>query len=95
MLNWYRGSPVTVPQADKEVEHPAFLNAPFPRMAMPVLVTWGMDDQALLPGQIEGLDAIIDNLTLLKIDAGHFVLWDAPDAVNAAIEDWLAKKPLD
>lgn len=93
MLNWYRGSPVTVPEADEEVELPAFLDAPFPRVTMPVLVTWGMDDTALLPGQIEGLDAIIDDLTLVTIDAGHFVPWEAPDAVNAAISDWLAKTP--
>lgn len=94
MLNWYRGSTLIVPEADEEVERPAFLDAPFPRMAMPVLITWGMDDQALLPGQIEGLDAFIDDLTLIKIDAGHFVPWEAPDAVNAAINDWLAKTPL-
>ncbi|MGP1351886.1 MAG: alpha/beta fold hydrolase [Parasphingopyxis sp.] len=90
MLNWYRGSPMIVPEADEEVERPAFLDAPFPRLEMPVLVTWGMQDHALLPGQIEGLDEIIDDLTLVKIDAGHFVPWEAPDAVTTAIENWLA-----
>lgn len=91
MLNWYRGSPMVVPEADEEVERPAFLDAPFPRLAMPVLVTWGMQDHALLPGQIEGLDEIVDDLTLVKIDADHFVPWVAPDAVTAAIRDWLAR----
>ncbi|MEM8697457.1 MAG: alpha/beta hydrolase [Pseudomonadota bacterium] len=89
MLNWYRGSPVIVPEADEAVERPAFLDAPFPRLTMPVLVTWGMEDTALLPGQIAGLDAIVDDLTLVKIDAGHFVPWEAPDAVTEAIEHWL------
>lgn len=95
MLNWYRGSPLTVPEADEEVERPAYLDAPFPRITMPVLITWGMDDTALLPGQVEGLGEIIDDLTLVKIDAGHFVPWEAPDAVSAAINDWLPTKPLD
>ena len=90
MLNWYRGSPMIVPAADEAVERPAFLDAPFPRLEMPVLVTWGMQDHALLPGQIEGLDEIIGDLTLVKIDAGHFVPWEAPDAVTTAIEGWLA-----
>jgi pimeloyl-ACP methyl ester carboxylesterase len=93
MLNWYRGSVIAVPEADEEVERPAFLDTPFPRVAMPVLVTWGMDDLALLPGQVEGLGDIVDDLTLVKIDAGHFVPWEAPDAVNAAIDEWLAKTP--
>lgn len=95
MLNWYRGSPLTVPETDEEVERPAYLDAPFPRITMPVLVTWGMDDTALLSGQVEGLDEIIDDLTLVKIDAGHFVPWEAPDAVSAAIKDWLPTRALD
>lgn len=94
MLNWYRGSPVTVPEADEIVDRPAFLDAPFPRLKMPTLVTWGMEDTALLPGQIKGLDAIVDDLTLVKIEAGHFVPWEAPDAVNTAIKEWLAKTPI-
>ena len=93
MLNWYRASPVTVPEADEEIETPAFLDAPFPRLEMPVLVTWGMEDKALLPGQIEGLDAILGDLTLVKIEAGHFVPWEAPEKVSAAIAGWLAQKP--
>ncbi|WP_299323917.1 alpha/beta hydrolase [Parasphingopyxis sp.] len=94
MLNWYRGSPMIVPEADEAAERPAFLDAPFPRLTMPVLVTWGMRDHALLPGQIEGLDEIIDDLTLVKIDAAHFLPWEAPDAVTAAIEEWLPKRPI-
>ena len=89
MLNWYRGSPVMVPEADEEAERPAFLDSPFPKLSMPVLVTWGMNDHALLPGQIAGLGDVVENLTLVKIDADHFVPWEAPDAVNTAIDDWL------
>ena len=89
MLNWYRGSPVIIPDVDEDVERPDFLDTPFPSLKMPVLVTWGMNDHALLPGQIDGLEDIIDDLTLIKINADHFVPWVAPEAVTAAIEDWL------
>jgi pimeloyl-ACP methyl ester carboxylesterase len=61
---------------------------------MPVLVVWGMGDHALLPCQLDGLDEVVEDLTLVKVDAGHFVPWEAPGPVNAAIEDFLKAKPL-
>ena len=90
MLNWYRASPVAVPAPDTPAVSTPFLDAPFPRLTMPVLVVWGMADQALLPCQLDGLDAHIDNLTIIRVpDAGHFVPWEAPGAVNAAVEAFL------
>jgi pimeloyl-ACP methyl ester carboxylesterase len=90
MLNWYRASPMQVPPPDAPAVSTPFLDAPFPRLTMPVLVVWGMNDPALLPCQLDGLDALIDNLTIVRIpDAGHFVPWEAPDAANAAMRDWL------
>lgn len=90
MLNWYRASPITVPEVGETVERSAFLSAPFPKATMPVLVVWGMGDLALRPSQLEGLDEHIDDLTLVRIeDAGHFSPWEAPEAVNKAISDWM------
>lgn len=89
MLNWYRASPMIVPAVDEICERPAMLDATFPKLQMPVLVIWGMKDVALKPCQIEGLDDLIDDLTLIPIDAGHFTPWEAPDAVNAAMRAWL------
>lgn len=90
MLNWYRASAIVVPAMDETPERPAFLDGPFPPLRMPVLVIWGMGDKALLPVQLEGLDALVPNLKVVKVDAGHFVPWENPDAVNSAIRDWLA-----
>jgi pimeloyl-ACP methyl ester carboxylesterase len=90
MLNWYRASAVIVPAMAERPKRPAFLDAPFPPITMPVLVIWAMQDTALLPAQIEGLEAYVPRLTLTKIDAGHFAPWQAPAAVNAAIRAWLA-----
>ncbi len=90
MLNWYRASPMQVPDMDAPVATTPFLDRPFPKLTMAVLVIWGMEDAALLPCQLEGLDDHINDLTVVRIDqAGHFVTWEAPDAVNAAIRDWL------
>ena len=93
MLNWYRASAVQVPETGEDAPRPAFLDAPFPPITMPTLVIWGMRDQALLPCQLDGLDALVDDLTVTKIDAGHFVQWEAPEAVTAAMHDWLDLHP--
>lgn len=95
MLNWYRAANIVVPRPAKTTERPAWIDAPFPKLAMPVLVIWGMRDKALLPIQLEGLDELINDLTLVRLpDAGHFVPWEAPDAVTSAIRAFLAARPL-
>lgn len=90
MLNWYRASAIVVPAMDETPDRPAFLDGPFPPLQMPVLVIWGMGDKALLPVQLEGLNALVPNFTVVKVaDAGHFVPWERPEAVTAAIQNWL------
>ena len=89
MLNWYRASAIIVPEIGEDAERPAFLSAPFPTIRQPTLVIWGVQDKALLPSQLEGLEALVPDMTLVKVDAGHFVPWEAPEAVTDAIRDWL------
>lgn len=89
MLNWYRASAIVVPGMDETPERPAFLDGPFPPLRMPVLVIWGMGDTALLPVQLEGLDQLVPDLKVVQVDAGHFVPWENPTAVNTAIRDWI------
>ena len=93
MLNWYRASAVQVPAMDATPERPAFLNGPFPPLRMPTLVIWGMDDKALLPVQLEGLEALVPDLTLRKLDGvGHFAPWEAPEKVTGAMREWLGAR---
>ena len=88
MLNWYRASAIQVPAMDEEPPRPAFLAAPFPPLRVPTLVIWGLGDKALLPSQLEGLDTLVPDMRLVKVDAGHFVPWENPAAVIAAMRDW-------
>ncbi len=89
MLNWYRASPMQVPAMDA-TERSAFLDQPFPRVTMPVLVVWGLDDAALLPCQLDGLEDHCDDVSIIRIaGAGHFVPWERPEAVTAAMRNWL------
>lgn len=90
MLNWYRASPMQVPDMDAPATSTPFLDRPFPKLNMPVLVIWGMKDEALLPCQLDGLADHIAALEIVRVpEAGHFVPWEAPDAVTRAMRDWL------
>jgi len=93
MLNWYRASPIDIPPLDAPYEVPAGWTAPaLPNLTIPTLVIWGMDDLALPPENLEGLEDIIADLTLVEVPgSGHFVPWEAPEAVNAALDDFLVR----
>jgi len=93
MLNWYRASPIDVPPMDAPFEIPESYNPPpLPKLAIPTLVIWAMDDLALPPQNVEGLEEVIDDLTIAQVpDCGHFVPWEAPEAVNEAMESFLGR----
>ena len=93
MFNWYRATPMRVPAMDEVPARPAYLDAPFPVLPMPVLIIWGMKDPALLPCQLDGLDTLVADLTIARIDCGHFTPWEAPESVNIALRDFLAARP--
>lgn len=96
MLNWYRASDIVVPAPGEQAGKPAWLHLPFPRIAMPTLVIWGMKDKALLPVQLEGLDSLVDDLRIVPVsEAGHFVPWEHPAPVLAALRSFIAETPLD
>ena len=91
MLNWYRASKLMVPPPGVTLPLPQWLLAAFPKVQVPTLLIWGMQDKALLPMQLEGLDRLVEDLTIVRVpDAGHFVPWEAPEAVIAALEPFLA-----
>ncbi len=50
-----------------------------------------MDDLALPAENLEGLNEVVEDLTIAQVhDCGHFVPWEAPAMVNAAMDDFLA-----
>ncbi len=92
MLNWYRAAQVMVPPPSITVPLPDFLLRAFPKVKVPTLVVWGMKDKALLPIQLDGLDALVDDLRIERVaDAGHFVPWEKPDAVADALGPFLGR----
>jgi len=52
-----------------------------------------MKDKALLPVQLDGLDALVPDLTIVRIaDGGHFIPWEKPEPVTAAMREWLGER---
>jgi pimeloyl-ACP methyl ester carboxylesterase len=92
MLKWYKATNMVVPPMEGDVIRPAFLDKPFPVINIPTLVVWGIYDPALLECQLDGLPDLVSELTIKRVDAGHFVTWEAADAVNAAMLEWLAER---
>ncbi len=92
MLNWYRASALYVPEMDEKAEIPAFAAGEFPKLSIPTLVVWAMDDLALPPSNIDGIEKLVPDVTVARVpDCGHFVIWEAPEKVNAAMDSFLAR----
>ncbi len=90
MLNWYRASPILVPPQGVDAPLPDWLLGAFPTIHIPVRVIWGMDDVALLPMQLDGLEALIDEVEIVRLaGVGHFAPWEAPDQVADALSEFL------
>lgn len=94
MLNWYRASPIDVPEPGV-VPRETFLNTLPPDAMMvrvPHLVLWGEADTALRPSSLDGLDRFAPDLVVRPIaDAGHWILHERPQEVAAAMRDFVAE----
>lgn len=94
MLNWYRANRIVVPQPGADAAMPDWVNRPFPHVTVPTLVVWGLKDKALLPVQLDGLLQLVDDFRLAATpDAGHFIPWEDPAFVIAAMRDFIAETP--
>lgn len=62
----------------------------YPVICVPTLVIWGLNDQALVRQNIDGLDDFVADLTVVSLEkSGHFVHQDEPQRVTEEILHWL------
>ena len=81
-LNYYRASPLRPARADDVAAQAIDLPAEMLTISLPTLVLWAMEDAALLPGLVDGLEAFIPQLTLEKIaGASHWIVHEQPALV--------------
>lgn len=93
MLNWYRASPVIVPEPGAPAPHSPILDMPVEVLTVkvPHLVLWGEADAALRPECLSGLETFAPRLTIRRVqDAGHWILHEKPDAVADEIIRFVA-----
>jgi epoxide hydrolase 4 len=91
-LNYYRASPLR-PAREGD---PAVANIELPRemltVDVPTLVLWAMEDTALLPSLVDGLEEYIPKLTLERVPgATHWVIHERPQFVAERIEAFLKR----
>ncbi|MCG6115204.1 MAG: alpha/beta fold hydrolase [Mesorhizobium sp.] len=90
MLNWYRASPILVPEPDIEAAMPPELARGDFSLPMPHLLLWGEADQALRPSTFPGLEEFAPDLTVRRFpNAGHWILHERPREVADAIRTFL------
>lgn len=88
--NYYRASPLRPPTpAD-----PGAAGVTLPREALtvelPTLVLWALDDIALPPSLVDGLDDYVPRLTLRRIEgASHWIVHEQPQRVAAELAAFL------
>ncbi len=59
-------------------------------VSVPTLVIWGMDDPALLPCNLDGLEDYVKDLKVVRVDnASHWIVHEHPALVNHAIGNFL------
>lgn len=62
----------------------------YPKIDVPTLVIWGLQDQALGARNLDGLSEFVQDPTVVTMaDAGHFVHEDKPEQVTREILAWL------
>lgn len=65
----------------------------YPKISVPTLVIWGLQDQALVAQNLDGLSERVDDLRVVTVaDAGHFVHEDQPELVTRNVLAWLREK---
>jgi pimeloyl-ACP methyl ester carboxylesterase len=82
-LNYYRASPL---RPGSEELHRIELPASVVQVRVPTTVLWGLQDHALLPGLLDGLEQWVTPLAVQRVpDASHWIVHERPDVVARAI----------
>jgi epoxide hydrolase 4 len=81
-LNYYRASPLRPPREGDAGASAITLPREMLTVDIPTLVLWGMQDAALLPELLDGLEEYVPRLTLEKVaDASHWIVHERPGLV--------------
>ena len=93
VCNLYRVTPLKPPGAGLTADAIPELTPEQVGVQIPTLVLWALDDTALLPGLLEGLERYVPRLTVRPMPgATHWVVHEQPEAVAGHIETFVAAR---
>ena len=92
-LNYYRAAQIGPPTTDEEHAATTTRAAGSATVAVPTLVIWGERDTALLTGNLDGLDEVVPDLTVVRIPEGtHWVIHEMPARITSEIRNFLTTR---
>ncbi len=94
-LNYYRASPLRPPRPGPPHNDPAAAGVTIARdrleVHLPTLVIWAMDDSALPPALLSGLEDFVPEMTLHRVQgATHWIVHEQPGLVTRYLQDFLS-----
>ncbi|MBT9505972.1 alpha/beta hydrolase [Rhodoferax sp.] len=88
--NLYRASPLRPPRPEDPAAAAVDLPHDMLTVSLPTMVVWAMDDIALPPVLIKGLDEYIANLTIHTVPgATHWIVHEKPELVAQFLQHFL------
>jgi pimeloyl-ACP methyl ester carboxylesterase len=88
--NYYRASPLRPPQPHDPGAAAVLLPREMLTVDLPTLVIWGLNDIALPPALLDGLDAYVPQLSLKTVpDASHWIVHEQGELVVELLGDFL------
>jgi epoxide hydrolase 4 len=91
--NYYRASPIRPPTAGDPGANAVTLPREMLTVNVPTLVMWAMQDIALPPALIDGLEDYIPQLQVQRVpDATHWIVHEQPELVIQVLASFLDKK---
>lgn len=89
--NYYRASPLRPPTSPTDAIMTLQLPAELVTVRVPTCVIWAEDDTALPPTLLDGLDAYVRQLRIVRVPgATHWIVHEQPELVAREIERELA-----
>jgi len=87
-LNYYRASPIKPDAGSDDALHTLVLPDDMVTVRVPTTVLWGDQDQALLPGLLDGLQRWVPALHVERVpQASHWIVHEQP----ALVADWIRR----
>jgi pimeloyl-ACP methyl ester carboxylesterase len=89
-LNYYRASPLKPPTPENDAVLKLELPPEFTTVRLPTKVVWGLDDTALPPGLLRGLEAYLPQGEIVRVPgASHWIVHEQPALIVEQIGSFL------